>query len=324
MPIHSEGYRTWDGRRTLGATRWAVIASTGIRRTWKSKWLRRMLLFAVLPTVFLAIPLFLFEQALRDPMMWRELVGFMQMMPQPDAIAGVITFNLATATPAEIQEARHEIWAYLLLTLFRYPQALLMVLVIGIAAPPLISSDFRTRAFLIYFSRPITRLEYILGKMGTMVFFLAMITTLPAMLLYAVGVLLSPSIEVVATTWDLPLRILLASATLILPTTSAALMFSSMTSESRYAAFTWFAVWILGYVTFSIVMVFTLATAGEFAATGWTTLLSPYHTLGIVQEWVFGFSTEGSVLTVAAMILTAITYASLHMLYHRVSAPMRV
>ena len=323
MPIHSAGYRTWDGRRVPGATRWAVIASTGIRRTWKSKWLRRMLLFAVLPAVFLAIPLFLFEQALRDPMAWREVAGFMQMLPQPEAIAGVVSTELATATPAEIQESRHHIWAYLMLTLFRYSQAILMVLVIGIAAPPLISNDVRSRAFLIYFSRPITRLEYILGKMGTMVFFLAMTTTLPAMLLYAFGVLLSPSTEVITATWDLPLRILIASATLILPTTSTALMFSSMTNESRYAAFAWFAMWILGYVTFSIVMGFTLAAEGQFVAPGWRTLLSPYHLLGIVQEWVFGLTTEESVLGPAAIILTVTTLVSLAILYHRVSAPMR-
>ena len=323
MPVHSEGYRSWDGRRAPGALRWAVIASTGIRRTWKSKWLRRMLFLAVLPTLFMAIPFFLFEQAIRNPMAWRAVVGMTQAFPQTEALAAITSIDLSTATPDEIQHTRHQVWAYLLLALFRYPQAILMVLTIGIAAPPLISNDVRSRAFLIYFSRPITRLEYLLGKMGTMIFFLAMITTLPAMLLYTVGVLLSPSFDVITSTWDLPLRILLASATLVLPTTAAALMFSSMTSESRYAAFSWFAMWIFGYVTFGIVMAFASADSGQLVDPGWRLLVSPYHVLGIVQEWVFGLSTDKSVSTPAALILTVVTFMSLAIMFHRVSSPMR-
>jgi ABC-type transport system involved in multi-copper enzyme maturation permease subunit len=323
VPIHSEGYRGWDGRRAPGALRWAVIASTGIRRTWKSKWLRRILFVAVLPTLFLAIPIFLFEQAIRDPQLWRGVVSFLQTLPQTESVGSVFSIDPLTATPEEINEARHQVWAYLLLTLFRYPQAILMVLTIGIAAPPLISNDVRSRAFLIYFSRPITRLEYILGKMGTMFFFLAMITTLPAILLYTVGVLLSPSFDVIVATWDLPLRILLASVTLMLPTTAVALMFSSTTSESRYAAFGWFSIWIIGYVTFGIVMVFAAASAGQLEDPGWRSLLSPYHVLGIVQEWVFGLATTESMIAPAAVILTAVTCVSLGILFHRVSSPMR-
>jgi len=323
VPIHSAGYRGWDGTRVPGATRWAVIASTGVRRTWKSAWLRRMIFFAVLPTVFLAIPLFIFEQAVRTPGAWREVVDFMGVLPQTPAFLESLNTDLATATPEEIHETRHQVWAYILLTLFRYPQSMLMVLVIGIAAPPLISSDVRSRAFLIYFSRPITRLEYILGKMGTMVFFLAMITTMPAMILYLIGVLLSPSLSVIVTTWDLPLRILAASVMLILPTTSVALMFSSLTSESRYAGFGWFASWILGYVMYSIVMGLTMVSRGSLEEPGWRELLSPYHTLGIVQEWVFGTTTDETVFVPAAMILTVATIVSLSILYRRVSSPMR-
>lgn len=323
MPIHSAGYRAWDGRRVPGTARLVVIATTGIRRAWKSAWLRRMIFFAVLPTVFLAIPLFMFEQAVRAPGLWHDVVDVMGSLPQTQAIATTLNVDLATATPAEIQGTRHQIWSYLLFVLFRYPQAMLMVLVIGIAAPPLISNDVRSRAFMIYFSRPITRLEYILGKMGTMVFFLGMITTMPAMVLYFVGVLVSPSFSIIAATWDLPLRIVAASAMLILPTSSVALMFSSMTSESRYAGFAWYAIWILGFVMFSVVMTLTAISVGSLQEPGLKTLLSPYHTLGIVQEWVFGLATDESVFVPAAVLLTFITVASLGILYHRVSSPMR-
>lgn len=323
MPIHSAGYRPWDGRRAPSATRWAMIASTGIRRSAKSKWLRRMMFFAIFPSVFLAIPFFLFEQSLRDPRMAGELAGFIGDLPQGQMYRDVIVAGLQNATPEQIDALRHNIWSYLLLTLFRYPQAVLMVLVIGIVAPPLVSHDVRSRAFMIYFSRPITRLEYVLGKFGTVAFFLVAITTLPALVLYAFGVLLSPSLGVIASTWDLPLLILLASAVLILPTTSMALMFSSMTTESRYAGFAWFAVWILGNVVFSTVMGLTAVTQAELVEPGWRVLLSPYHTLGAVQSWVFNLPMDQTVIAPALFLLIAVTVLSLIVVFRRVALPMR-
>jgi ABC-type transport system involved in multi-copper enzyme maturation permease subunit len=277
-----------------------------------------MLFFTVLPTLFLAIPFFLYEQASQDEQRWRFARGFLTSLQKKDELNALLPTSLKDVTPEQIQDSRRQVWSFLLLTLFRYPQALLMVLVIGIAAPPLISNDVRSRAFLIYFSRPITRLEYILGKMGTMVFFLGMITTLPAMLLYGVGVMLSPDLDVLWSTWDLPLRILLASLMLILPTCSMALMMSSMTSESRYAGFAWFAVWILGIVTYGFTTRF-----GEVLEPGWRILLSPYHTLGVVQAWVFDLNTDESMLVPAAVVLSLVTVVSLAILYHRVSSPMR-
>ncbi|MCA9056288.1 MAG: ABC transporter permease subunit [Planctomycetaceae bacterium] len=323
MPIHSVGYRSWDGRLVPEATRWGMIASTGIRRTARSKWLRRMMFFAILPTVLMAIPFFVFEQALRDPDAARELSRMIRGMPQGRIFLDTIPRGLAFASPEQIELLRHKVWSYLLLTLFRYPQAVLMVLVIGIVAPPLISQDVRSRAFMVYFSRPIVRAEYVLGKFGTVAFFLLMITTFPALVLYAFGVLLSPSLTVVGSTWDLPLLILLASAVLILPTTSISLMFSSLTRETRYAGFAWFAVWILGWVMFNVMMALAGAVAGDFIEPGWRVLLSPYHTLGVVQSWVFGLQTDDAVVGRALTLLVAATIVPLTIVYRRVGAPLR-
>lgn len=323
MPIHSAGYQSWDGERVPGITRWAMIAGTGIRRAAKSKWLRRMMFFALFPTVFFAIPFFLFEQALRDPRLMRDFLGFIGGMPQGETYRQVAAAGLQNASPEEIGELRHQVWSFLLLSLFRYPQATLMVLVIGIVAPPLIAHDMRSRAFLIYFSRPITRMEYVMGKFGTVAFFLMAITTVPALVLYFFGVALSPSFTVVGSTWDLPLLILLASAVLIIPTTSMALMFSSMTTESRYAGFAWFAVWILGSVVYSVVMGLTATTIEQLSEPGWRVLISPYHTLGVVQSRVFNLHSDSSVVFPAVTLLVLITLGSLAVVFHSVTRPMR-
>lgn len=328
MPIHSAGYRAWEGERVPGATRWLVISGTGVRRAWKSTALKRMMYVAVLPTLFMAIPFFLFEQAARDPRMWRVAVDFLRWLPQTEAIVESIGADLTQVSPQEIHEIRHRVWSYLLLTLFRYPQSILMVLVVGIIAPPLISHDVRSRAFLIYFSRPITRTEYILGKMGSVAFFLLMIATVPALLLYVAGVMLSPSTTVIAETWDLPFRILLASAVLIVPTTSLALMYSSLTVESRYAGFAWFVTWILGHVTFFMTFTFSELQhgpryAGEVVDLGWKPLLSPYMILGEVQNWIFELHRGSGLVGPSFVILAGVTVVSLMVIYRRVSAPMR-
>ncbi|MBM4092442.1 MAG: hypothetical protein FJ276_23910 [Planctomycetes bacterium] len=209
--------------------------------------------------------------------------------------------------------SRHAVWSLLMMTFFRYPQGTLMVLLVGMIAPSLVSLDFRSRAFLLYFSRPITPFEYIMGKAMVVWCYLAAITTLPALTLYVLGVLLSPEIGVVLETWDLPFRILGASLVLMVPTTALALFFSSMTSESRYAGFAWFAVWGLGWAAYANL---EAVSAGK----QWS-MISLYHMLGRVQAWVFGLSTDINDVTSATALLLAVTVLPFVVLVCRVAAP---
>jgi ABC-type transport system involved in multi-copper enzyme maturation permease subunit len=281
-----------------------------------------MLLFAWLPAVWFGVGFFMWEQSLLYPE-WRDgLSLFLRRMPRIDSLMQAME-GYETGNP---QEARHAVWAWLLLSFFRYPQGLLMVLVVGLIAPSLISQDIRSRAFLLYFSRPLTRREYILGKSATVWAYLLMISTVPALGLYFLGVLLSPNLDVVWETWDLPLRILVASAVLVIPTGSLALCISSMTQETRYAGFAWFAVWILGWFTYG-----TMTAADAFSSqqpppaggeiTAWS-YVSLYHTLGHVESWVFGFA-EFSDISVFATMLLLLTMVSNYLLLQRITAPMR-
>ena len=222
---------------------------------------------------------------------------------------------------------RRPVWSFLILTFLRYPQAFLMVLVVGIVAPPLISQDLRTRAYLIYFARPISRLEYIVGKVGIVGFFLLAISALPAFALYVAAVMLSPSFEVVLTTWHLPVRILVASACLVIPTTLVALAFSSLTVESRYAGFAWFAMWIIGHVTYSSLVAiptFQAERAGTTFEPGWRILTSPYQVLGVAQTYAFGFESHPEMVVPCFLMLATASLVSLAILFRRVTAPMRV
>ncbi len=325
MPVHDVGYRPWEGDVSNVWWRWTVVSGAGIRLVWKSHWLRRMLFFAWLPAAFTGIGFFIYEQALehQNQQPWNQLVPYM-IDWYPDARTTPELGNPELSIATRVKQAwhtdpassRHMIWSLLLMAFFRYPQGLLMVLLVGMIAPSLISQDFRSRAFLLYFSRPITPLEYVLGKALVIWTYLAAVTTLPALVLYVLGVLLSPDLHVILYTWDLPFRILLASLVLMLPTTSLALFFSSLTDESRYAGFAWFALWGLGWTA--------KTTLGQLAQSHQWSMLSLYHMLGRVQEWVFGLSTDINDVSSAALLLVVVTVMPLIVLLSRVAAPMRI
>jgi ABC-2 type transport system permease protein len=284
MAVHNLGYRGWAGELAATWSRFIVITFNGVRRAWTSKWLRRMLFMAWAPMLLFAAGVFTLERILKDmpdmqvspaevletdaasnvtqPGSPEEGIG--RVMTEQEMLVAQISrtpfaFLVTGLDLTSHQTIRHSFWSKLLQLFFRYPQGFLMIMLMGIIAPPLISQDVRSRAFLLYFSRPIDRWEYILGKAATIWVFLTLISTLPAFCLYLLGVLLSPSAGVVLATWDLPFRILLASAFLMIPTASLALCLSSMTQESRIAGFAWFAIWILGWFAFFLINLFQQA-----------------------------------------------------------------
>jgi ABC-2 type transport system permease protein len=361
MPLHDLGYRAWQGRLEPQRRRWWVIAQTGSRLAWKSRWLRRLLLVAWLPMVYMGAGFFVYEQWVASPD-YDEWVASQQneqptAPPRGGRARAALPMLLSdfpelramlseTARDAGAEERarasaheRHQVWSWLLSMFFRYPQGVLLVLVVGLIAPPLIAQDVRSRAFLLYFSRPLNRLEYIAGKAAAVSGYVLMITTLPALVLYVLGLLLSPGLNVALHTWDLPLRILASSVVLLLPTVSLALAFSSLTAESRYAGFAWFAVWVLGWVAYTLLLnttpmppvvaddgtvnVTAVETARAAAADRWSAF-SLYHTLGKVQNWVFGFKTDPATLFRAMVLLAGLTVGSWMVLFRRVSSPMRI
>jgi len=328
MPVHDLGFRSWKGSRTPPLLRPWFVARSGISLVWRRRWLRLMLMLAWLPMVVPAVGIFVFEYSSTEPEMQRAVSQILRgPFERPDLA------NLALTDPDQI---RHEIWSTLILTFFRYPQLTAMVLLVGLISPMLVSYDLRSKAYLLYFSRPLSPTEYIVGKSAVVWFFLALIVTVPAMFLYVVGVLLSPSISVVGETWDIPLRILAASMVLVIPTTALAMSYSALTSESRYASFAWFATWVMGFVAYQFLTWMSVSEVPrrrrgrgprwedlDVDFDRWR-LLSPYHTLGKVESWVFGLDPTDGRVWPAIVLLVFITVAGTLFVRHRLIARLSV
>lgn len=362
MPIHDVGYRAWEGSKTSPWFRWMIISKTGIRLAMKSAWVRRILFAAWLPLMYWSVGFFMIENSLdKDSSLLGKVIDQqLREMPRFGPIDRVVreTKKLSTADSPkgqlavekmlrngifkyfphseqlaeafkskDVHRIRKEVWRWLLMVFFRYPQSVAIMFLIGMVAPSLIAQDIRSRAFLMYFSRPIGKLEYIFGKLMVPSVFIAGIITLPALAMYVFAVFMSPDFSVLYSTWDIPIRIIVASIVVIIPTALLALALSSMTQETRFANFSWFAVWVLGHGTYLAVMFATALgmnvnpMAPKVAENGLVqscSHLSLYNCLGKVQEMVFGFASFEETWR-SATILLILSGVSMFFLYRRVS-----
>jgi ABC-2 type transport system permease protein len=322
MPIHNLGYREWEGERESGSSRWKVVAGIGIRRAWQSMWLRRIAFVVWAPPLVYAVLIFVFEQFLgkQSGIHPRDFGRGLELFLPAEAAPGVLMVlnNVDSATSQELLTVvRPVFWKAVLLQLQR-SQCIGMVFVIGLVAPPLISQDVRSRAFLLYFSRPLTRLQYIIGKFSTVAAFLLLTTTLPQLLLYLFAVLLSPDISVIAYTWDLPLRAIAASLIMIIPTSLLALMLSSLTVETRFATFGWFSIWIFGLGAFLVMQRLSGETSELILHLSFLYLL-----FGDLSAKILGIPMLTSHFEVEFAFVIALSVICFAVIFHRVSAPLR-
>ncbi|MFN6398709.1 MAG: ABC transporter permease [Planctomycetota bacterium] len=333
MPLLDIGYRPWNGQRTPRWTRALVLAATGIHLVWKGTWLKRGMLFMSIPALVAGLFVATFEQAI-DRAGPREIIRAMNRNPQSRSVAKRAGVDLSQAAQ-DPQSYRHFAWSYILFYLARYPQALGIIVIVGLVAPRLISYDLRSRGYLLYLSRPLTPWEYILGKAAVLYFLLFLVTALPALLIFGVGLLLSNDPTAIAQTWDIPLRILLASLVLTIPTTAVALAFSAMTQESRYAGFAWFALWVIGAVTYYSLWAVSQTSQGFYsqsdtdrfdAMNQWSNykLFSPYETLGYLQQQIFGLAIKDPWTWTPWVLVTLVSIAGYGFAYWRVSRVLKV
>ena len=154
MPIFDQGYQHWSGTLSGHTWRWLAITRHGVRIGLKNRYLRMVLLLAWLPALALV----------GDPVH----VGTSRTTI-PNLIVPFLGILRATVRqPKSSPDPRHyrvEVWTicyhYFLFAELRF--SMLLILLVG---PNLISQDLRFNALPLYFSRPLRRIDYFLGKLG--------------------------------------------------------------------------------------------------------------------------------------------------------------
>jgi len=268
MPIAELGYRPWEGARTGVLRRSLAITRSEVAiALLSSKLLRRFLIFAWVPILYFC-PFFLAIGYVANPENDLDGGGLLtalatEFLPR-DAIARL------RANPGDFLPG---IWAIAFYFFFTYTQSFLAMIAVAIAGPPLIAKDLRSKAFLVYFSKPIRPWQYLLGKLGTVAFFVFSLTLFPALVLWVVGIALSPDLGTGLATFPILLRIVASSLMIAIPVALVVLALSSLTKDRRIATFAWLAVWIFGEIAFRVLTTGPGARNG-FEPPPWASLLS--------------------------------------------------
>lgn len=278
MPIYELGYRHWEGTlRPPVARVWAILRA-GLSLALRSKMLKRLLFGSWMPLLYFA-PLFFGIGYVTDPKRIKE--GGVVVGMAMGFIEGMLGPTIGERLASDPESVRPLAWSIAFQLFFSFFQAFFAMLVTAIVGPPLISQDVRSKSFLLYFSKPITRSEYLLGKSGTLVFYLFMITLFPGLVLYLISISLSPNAAALAQTAPMILKITAASLVIAVPSTLLVLCFSSLTADHRYATVAWFAFCLMGEAAYLLF----------------------WHLLGIRKAWVPLFSLRETMRIVIGRIL---------------------
>jgi ABC-2 type transport system permease protein len=215
MPIYDLGYRHWAGRWTSHPYRWWVITRQGIGL------LKRRKLFVAL--MFLSAIPFL----VRCVMVYFSTIAGSTLPAFAQVNAGFFETFL-----------RQQMFFAFLISIY--------------AGAGLISNDLKANALQIYLSKPITRQDYFLGKLGVLAFFLALPTLVPALLLFLITVLFkADAVFFLKNIWMLG-PILGYSALIVFTYALTVLALSAMTRSSRFAGINFAALFFFTQILYGI------------------------------------------------------------------------
>ena len=237
MPIFDQGYQHWSGQLSGHTWRWLAITRHGIRASRKSRLLRLVLIAAWTPALSLALLL----------CVWGRI-------EQKSSVVAAIVQTLSFIFPGLASDPHHyrlDVWRlcygyFLRIELFF---SMILVLLIG---PSLISLDLRFNALPLYFSRPLRRIDYFLGKLGVIVAFLSMVMIVPSIAAYILGLLFSLDITILRDTFGILLASIAYGLIIALSTGLLVLALSALSRNSRYVALLWLGIWFVSGITSTV------------------------------------------------------------------------
>jgi ABC-2 type transport system permease protein len=222
MPIHDQGYRRYAGGRAPRGQGWMVIARAGMRTFLAKRAFLGLLLLAWFP--FFARALQIYAAA--------NLPQAAFLAPTPD------TFRQ-----------------------FLDQQQIFVFFVTVYVGAGLIANDRRANALQIYLSKPLTRGEYIFGKLAILMTFLLCVTWVPAILLLIVQIALAGNFSFFKNNMFLFPAITLFAFVQVTTVSAAMLALSSLSKSSRYVGVLYSAVIFFTQAIYGVIYAVTRSTA---------------------------------------------------------------
>ena len=175
----------------------------------------------------------------------------------------------------------------------------------------LIANDRRANALQIYLSKPLTRVEYVVGKLTTLLIFLTAVTWLPAILLLLLQMMFAGNLTFLKNNLFLFPAITVATLLQALLATFTMLALSSLSKSSRYVG-----------ILYAGIIFFTTAIFGAMSAiTGSTKVswVSVSASLAQVMDVIFRIEPRyATPWTVSLIVVVALIAISISVLERRV------
>jgi ABC-2 type transport system permease protein len=262
-PIHDQGYRRYGGRRDPYGRRWWVIGRTGLFNRIRERRVIAVLLVAWLPFLVRGIQIY--------------------------ASANFQQVAFLAPTPEMFRE-------------FLNQQEVFIFIVSIVIGSGLIADDKRANALQIYLSKPLTRLEYIVGKLTTLAAVLTFVTWLPAMLLLVLQMLFAGSTKFLADHLFLIPAITLFAGVQVFVSSFAMLALSSLSKSRRFVAMMY-----AGILFFTAAMYQALRQIT--GSTAWAAI-SPRDTMNVIADGIFRIQGPRALPFPAAVIAIVVLIAA--------------
>lgn len=237
MPILDQGYQHWSGNLSSMAWRWLAIARHDMAIGLRNPLLRLFILLSWFPAIGLAFVLSVWGLLERKSELAEPIRPFLQFLG-PKVLSEPVAYR---------SEAWTIFYEYFLSMELRF--SMIVVVIVG---PSLISQDLRFNALPLYFSRPVRRMDYFLGKFGAMAGFLGMVLIVPVVIAYALGLLFSLDVSMLRDTLPVLGSALAVGMLFCVSSGTLILAFSSVTRNSRFVGLMWLGMWLFGSTTVGI------------------------------------------------------------------------
>jgi len=195
MPIHDQGYRRYQGDRAAAGRAWQVIAQAGVRGIISQRKFLFLLLLAWAPFIVRAVQIYLATNFQQASFLAPRAETFREFLDQQGVFVFFVTIYVGAG---------------------------------------LIAADRRANALQLYLSKPLTRFEYVAGKMAILFLFLLLVTWAPAISLLVVQTAFAGSFTFLLEHLFLLPAITLFALVQILLAATTMLALSSMSKSSRF------------------------------------------------------------------------------------------
>ena len=197
MPIHDQGYRRYGGSRAPRGQAWSVITRAGLRTMLAKRMFLGLLLVAWFPFFVRAVQIYAAANMPQAAFLKPTAETFRQFLDQQSIFVFFVTVYVGAG---------------------------------------LIANDRRANALQIYLSKPLTRAEYVFGKLAILITFLLAVTWAPAMVLLLIQIAFAGNFTFLQNNLFLFPAITVFAAVEVVTVAATMLALSSLSKSARYVA----------------------------------------------------------------------------------------